>query len=428
MKPVRVEPAGPIRGTLRLPGDKSVSHRSLILNALAGGPARVEGLLRSGDVHATAGALRACGVSIRDEGAAVLVTPPRGGLAEPSDIVDCGNSGTSMRLLTGMFAARAGHAVLTGDASLRQRPMGRVVRPLKEMGAQIDGRAGGDRAPLSIRGAELKRAQHDLSVSSAQVKSALLLAGLRSGVSVREPRQSRDHTERMLRSMGASLRQDSEGWLVLSPAAQLEPLDVVVPRDLSSAAFWLVAGSIIPGSDILLPGVGINPSRAGVLDALVAMGADIQVLERREQGAEPVADLRVRHAQLVGAEIRGELALRCLDELPVLAVAAAFAVGETVIADAAELRVKESDRISRVVEGLRELGVSVEEQPDGMNIEGGRPEGPAQVDAEGDHRLAMAFAVAGAAASGGVSLTNADSVESSYPTFFEDLRRIRGGE
>ena len=427
MSEVVVEPAGPLRGSLQVPGDKSVSHRALILNALADGPARVQGLLRSGDVQATADALRACGVSIQDRGEAVLVTPPPGGLAEPSDVVDCGNSGTSMRLLTGVFAASRGHTVLTGDASLRGRPMGRVVRPLRAMGASIDGRDDGERAPLAIRGGELQLAEHDLPVASAQVKSALLLAGLRSGVAVREPRQSRDHTERMLQRMGASLRRDTRGWLVLLPGGPLQPLDMVVPGDLSSAAFWIVAASIVPRSELRLPHVGINPTRAGVLDALWGMGADITLDARTEVGGEPVADVVVRHTGLHGTRIDGELALRCLDELPVLAVAAAFAEGETVIADASELRVKESDRIARVVIGLRELGVRVEERPDGMVIQGGRPWGPARIDAEGDHRLAMAFAVAGAAAQGGTTLVHADSVRSSYPSFFDDLHAIRGG-
>jgi 3-phosphoshikimate 1-carboxyvinyltransferase len=422
---IQVEPSGALRGTLEVPGDKSISHRALLLGALARGPSRVAGLLQSGDVRATADAVRACGVTIRDRGDSVLVTPPPGGLAEPDDVIDCGNSGTSMRLLAGVFASGTGHAVLTGDASLRRRPMGRVVEPLRVMGARIDGHAGGQRAPLSIRGTNLQMEEHDLPVASAQVKSALLLAGLRTGVAVREPRQSRDHTERMLTCMGVGLRRDTRGWLVLLPGGNLEPVDVVVPGDLSSAAFWLVAATVVPGSELRLSGVGVNPTRAGVIDALVAMGADIQYERTWTAGAEPVADIVVRHTGLHGTTIRGELALRCLDELPVLAVAAAFADGETTIADAAELRVKESDRIARVVAGLRELGVRVEERPDGMVIEGGKPWGPARVDAEGDHRLAMAFAVAGAAAPGGCTILHADAVRSSYPRFFHELDRCR---
>ncbi len=406
-----------------VPGDKSISHRSLLLNALADGPSRVENLLWSEDVAATAGALRAMGVDISVDGTTARVSPPDGGLQEPGDVLDCGNSGTSMRLLAGILAARPFHAVLTGDASLRRRPMGRVIRPLREMGATIDGRGDGTLAPFAIRGGELEPKRHTLELASAQVKSAILLAGLRAGVAVREPHASRDHTERMLSRMGAVLRRDPDRWLVLEPCARLAPVDVDVPGDISAAAFFLVLGAILPGSDLTLPGVGINPSRAGVIDALRAMGADISVDPIAGQG-EPRADLRVRSSRLVGTRIDGELALRCLDELPVLAIAAAFAEGLTVIADASELRVKESDRIARTVAGLRTLGVVCEEQPDGMLVHGGRPVGPGAADATGDHRIAMAFAVAGLAAPGGVHVTGADAISSSFPDFFDRLEAL----
>jgi 3-phosphoshikimate 1-carboxyvinyltransferase len=425
-KLVSVEPAGPLKGRLTPPGDKSISHRSLLFNALASGSARITGLLESEDVAATRTAVEALGVTV-DEDHNGLVLRSTGALSEPADVIDCGNSGTSMRLLSGALAATPFVSVLTGDASLRSRPMGRVVNPLRKMGAAIEGREKGTLAPLAFCGGTLEMGNHQLKVASAQVKSALLLAGLRSGVAVKEPRLSRDHTERMLTAMGAVLRRDREGWLVLLPPDRLEPVDVDVPSDMSSAAFFLVAGAIVPGSEIYLRSVGTNPTRSGVVDALLAMGADIQVFPRSSMSSEPRADLLVRAGRLMGTRIAGELALRCLDELPVLAVAAAFAEGRTVIADAGELRVKESDRIARTVSALRALGVEVEEFPDGMAIEGGFPKGPALVDAHHDHRIAMAFAVAGLVAPGGVKIEGAESIRSSYPTFFEHVGMLRRG-
>ena len=427
MSRVEVRPTGPFRGVVEVPGDKSVSHRALLLNALATGSARVRGLLRGEDVLSTLEAVRALGVEVEDDGDEVVVHGT-GTLREPHDVIDCGNSGTTMRLLTGILAAEPFFAVLTGDASLRRRPMRRVADPLRAFGARVDGRDGGDRAPLAVRGASLRPRDFDLSVASAQVKTALLLAGRRQGVRVREPAQSRDHTERMLARMGASLTQDDDGWWTLAPVEALAPLDVEVPRDLSSAAFWLVAGAITPGSEIELPRVGVNPSRAGVIDALQAMGADLVVTPVEAAGAEPMADLHVRHGALHGARIDGDLALRCLDELPVIAIAAALAEGTTVIADAAELRVKESDRIARTAAGLRALGVPVEERPDGMVIEGvgdpSRLSGPAEVDATGDHRIAMAFSVAGAVVPGGVGVSGAESIATSYPDFWSTWRAL----
>jgi 3-phosphoshikimate 1-carboxyvinyltransferase len=420
---VEVAPQGALRGSIRIPGDKSISHRSLLLNAIGKGEARVQGLLWSEDVRATLGAVRAMGVTV-DVGAEIVVRSS-GQLVEPGDVLDCGNSGTSIRLIAGVVAASPMFTVLTGDASLRRRPMGRVLRPLRAMGAQVDGRSGGDTAPLAVRGGVRGGTTHDLTVASAQVKSAILLAGREVGVSVREPATSRDHTERMLTAMGAPLVRSDDGWITLAPGGSLSAIDVVVPGDPSSAAFWLVAASIIPGSEVRLEGVGTNPTRTGILDALILMGASITRENERVEGGEPVADLVVRSADLRGAAIGGELALRAIDELVVLGVAAAFASGETVISDAAELRVKESDRIASVARGLRAMGVSVEEQPDGMIIQGGGAHGPAEVDAGGDHRIAMAFLVAGAAA-GPVTVRGASTIATSYPDFLAHLEALRG--
>jgi 3-phosphoshikimate 1-carboxyvinyltransferase len=418
-----VQPRGSLRGMVRVPGDKSISHRALLLNALAPGRARLRNLLKADDVDATARVIQAFGCKLSEDGTdTILTTPER--LHEPADVLDCGNSGTTIRLSAGIAAGISGLTVLTGDASLRRRPMERILSPLRKMGAIADAREG-QLPPVVLRGGALQMIQHTLLVSSAQAKSALLLAGLGPGVAVREPSLSRDHTERMLKKMGANLRKGHDDFLVLLPTDRLTPLDVEVPRDLSAAAFFLVAGSIVAGSEIWLPRVGVNPTRTGVIDALKLMGANIEVQPQELAGAEPVADLVVRPAYLKGIRIQGELSVRCLDELPVLAIAAAFAHGETVIADAAELRVKESDRILRVVTGLRSLGIEVEERPDGMVIQGGRPTGAAVVDSTGDHRIGMAFAVAGCATQGGVTVVGAEAMRTSYPSFADTLEELR---
>ncbi|MEZ4319105.1 MAG: 3-phosphoshikimate 1-carboxyvinyltransferase [Myxococcota bacterium] len=424
MRSERVEPASRgLRGRVVVPGDKSVSHRAFLINALAPGSARLTGVLDSEDVGRSRDLACALGCTVERDGAGFVLRVPEG-LREPADVVDCGNSGTTIRLGTGVVSGVAGMSVLTGDASLRRRPMLRVVRPLREQGARIEGREGGRLAPLVVHGGGLAHGAHDLDIASAQVKSALLLGSRDCGVRIREPRRSRDHTERFLHAMGAPLTEESDGTLVLGPG-RWAPVDVHVPGDVSSAAFWMVAASIVPGSELELVGVGTNPTRTGVIDALRAMGASLEVTPDPGQ-VEPQGTVVVRSAGLRGTRIDGELALRSLDELPVLAVAAAMAEGETVIADAGELRVKESDRIARVVAGLRAMGGEVEERPDGMVIAGGGFSGAsATVDADGDHRLAMAFAVAGLASSGGVRIAHAESVATSYPAFFEVLAGLR---
>ena len=343
-------PGGPLTGRLRVPGDKSISHRSLIFNGLATGSARVRGLLDAADVQATATALRRLGVHLRRSRGDLVVQGTGGVLQEPGAPVDCGNSGTGMRLLAGAVAAHDLLVVLTGDQSLRQRPMGRITVPLGRMGARLDGRDQGRLPPLVVRGGQLQGIRWENPVPSAQVKSCLILASLGAAgtLEFREPHRSRDHTERMLGAMGVSMRRDGD-WLRVPCGQQPHCVDVDVPADISSAAFFLVAASIVPGSDLLLEGVGVNPTRTGVLDALWSMGADITLEDERVVSGEPVADLRVRHAGLHGASWGGELVPRTIDEFPVLAVAAACAQGETVLTGAAEMRVKESDRIAATV-------------------------------------------------------------------------------
>jgi 3-phosphoshikimate 1-carboxyvinyltransferase len=417
-----LRPGGPLRGRVRVPGDKSISHRSLLFNALAHGQARVRGLLDSADVRSTAACLRAMGVQIVDDGEGVVVTGRAGRLAEPTRVLDCGNAGTTMRLLVGALAGQPGHFVLTGDASLRGRPMGRVVNPLRQLGAKIDGVADGARAPLSVRGAEhLRGGWVDVPVASAQVKSALLLAGL----AAESPLEiavggCRDHTERMFRGMGVPVEETATG-VRMAGGGRLTAVDVDVPGDISSAAFWLVAASIVPGSELVLEGVGVNPSRTGVLDVLARMGADIEWLDARDVAGEPVADLRVRAAALRGTTIGGDEVPRLIDEIPVLAVAAAVAEGETRVRDAAELRVKESDRIETTLALLRALGAEAEGQPDGLTLPGGSRLTGGVVDAADDHRIAMAGAVAAMAAQGESRIEGADAAGVSYPGFYAAL-------
>ena len=418
-------------GTLAVPGDKSVSHRSLILNAIANGSATVTGLSDGADVRSTAACLRAMGVRIDplDEPGSFRVEGLGPNLQEPADMLDAGNSGTSMRLLSGLLASQNFLSVLTGDGSLRTRPMGRIVQPLQQMGASIMGRSGDTLAPLAIRGGSLRSIEYEMPVASAQVKSCLMLAGLSaSGPTVlHQPALSRDHTERMMTAMGA--RVETDGLALTLHPAELQTVDVAVPGDISSAAFWMVAGLIHPNARVTITGVGLNPSRAGIIDALRMMGAgDSLLLENeRVEGGEPVADVVATSANLKGIELGGEIIPIMIDELPVLAVAACFAEGETIIRDAAELRVKESDRIATTVSELTRLGGKLEPRDDGMEIHGvGRLSG-AEVESHGDHRLAMSMAVAGLAASGDTVIHGAEDASVSYPTFWEHLTSLTSG-
>ena len=420
-----------LRGTVQVPGDKSITHRALIFNAIAGGEARIDGFLDAADTRSTLEALRALGVQIEQLAPDRLMVHGRGraGLREAGDVLDCGNSGTTIRLLSGLLAGFPFLSVLSGDASLRGRPMGRIVEPLRALGARLTGRAGGTLPPLVVEGGPLAGGQRIATpVASAQVKSALLLAGLAADgpTTVVEPARSRDHTERMLGAMGARVAIEGAAVTLTPPDGDLDAVDVRVPGDISTAAAWIVAATLHPDAELLLAGVGLNPTRAGVVEVLRAMGAEIEELEARTVGGEPVADLRVRSASLRGARISGAVVPRAIDELPLLALAGALAEGETVIADAAELRVKESDRVATTAATLRALGAEVEERTDGLVVAGGARLRGAALDGAGDHRLAMLGAVAGLLAEGTTVVAGAGAVAVSYPDFWTDLGRLGG--
>ncbi len=426
-----VSPASRLRGRIDVPGDKSISHRAAIFNSLAEGTAVVRGFLQGEDCLSTVNCLRQLGVRMDlDQSSGALTIHGAGlhGLREPSQVLDAGNSGTTMRLLSGVLAGQPFFSVMTGDDSLRGRPMERVLSPLRQMGASAWSREGG-RAPIAIDGGGLRGMRYKMPVASAQVKSALILAGLfAEGETILDDAgHSRDHTERMLNAMGAQIDTDGSTHRVV-PVENLAATDVNVPRDMSAAAFWIVAAAVHPDAEIVLSAVGVNPTRVGLIEALEAMGAEIEVTEERFNGGEPIADITVRSSQLHGIEVDGELTLRLMDEVPALAVAAALADGRTVIRDAGDLRVKESDRIATVARMLKAFGVEVEERPDGMVIEGiGRLSG-AQLDCEGDHRLAMASAIGGLVAEGETTIERSEAVEVSYPGFWRDLEAVSGAQ
>lgn len=416
-----------LTGKIRVPGDKSVSHRSVMFSAIAKGKVHVRNFLEAADCLSTAACMRALGAGVeRQAGGSLLVTGVGlHGLQEPQGVLDAGNSGTTLRLLLGILAAQPFFSTLTGDASLSRRPMGRVVEPLARMGAAIRGRGADRFLPLAVLPHEgrLRAMDYESPVASAQVKSAVLLAGLYADgeTCVTEPALSRDHTERMLSAFGA--RIEREGTKVtIEPVDELfAPEEIVVPGDISSAAYWLVAASLIEGSDIILQDVGVNPTRTGILDVLSDMGANITVCSERESGGEALADIRVRSASLRGASFGGEIIPRLIDEIPILVVAALFADGDTVISGAAELRVKETDRLAAVTTELNRLASgAVEAKEDGMIIHGGRTLSPASCRTYDDHRMAMSLAVAGAAGEG-VTLDAPSCVNISYPSFYETL-------
>ena len=418
-----------LRGSLTIPADKSISHRALMLGALASGETSIQGLLLGEDVISTANCLRSLGVEISALTAETVVVRGRGGkLSEPLVVLDAGNSGTTMRLMLGILAAQPNcFFTITGDRSLRSRPMSRVVKPLTQMGAAIWGRQNNNKAPLAIQGNKLRPIHYHSPVASAQVKSCLLLAGLMSEgqTTVTEPALSRDHSERMLKAFGADLQIDSDtNSVTITGGKTLQAQSIIVPGDISSAAFWLVAASIIPDSELVLTNVGINPTRTGILDVLNLMGAKITIENERIVAGEPIADLRVRYSPLYGCEIAGELTLRSIDEIPIVVVAAAFAKGITVIKDAAELRVKECDRLKAIATQLNLMGAKITEHPDGLEIQGGHPLSGAEVASHEDHRIAMSLAIAALQASGTTTIKDASAARISYPNFFASLQQV----
>jgi len=423
---VTITPPHRLEGVVALPGDKSISHRALLLNAVALGKARLRNLGPGADVLSTIACLRALGVNIELEGGEAVVRGVGGELVEPQDVLQAGNSGTTLRLLAGLLAARPFLSLITGDASLRSRPMDRVIVPLRQMGASIWGRGGDSLPPLAIRGGKLKGIHYRLPLPSAQVKSALLLAGLfaQGGMEIVEPVPSRDHTERLLLRMGASISKEGDRISLEPLASPLPALDIEVPGDISSAAFFLAAGALHPQASLRLGGVGVNPTRTGFLEVMRAMGASLRLEAPREEGGEPVADLEAETSHLEGVEVGGEIIPRLIDEVPVLVVVATQARGRTIIRGAGELRVKESDRIAFTTRELNRMGAGIEELPDGFIIQGPVPLKGAEVDSRGDHRLAMALAVAGLVARGETTILRAEAADVSYPGFFQTLKHL----
>ena len=417
-----------LSGRVEVPGDKSISHRALLLGALAEGTTRIRNFLPAADCMATLACVRALAVEVERLSETELMVQGRGlrGLVEPKDVLDCAGSGTTMRLLAGILAGQPFYSVLTGNEQLRRRPMGRIAEPLRQMGATVLGRDDGRLPPLTILGGNLHGIEYKLPVASAQVKSAILLAGLYADgpTVIHEPVPARDHTERMLAAMGANIQYPISNitGITLRGDTELSSLDIVVPGDISSAAYFIAAACLAPGSEVAVIGVGVNLTRTGFLDALRGMGADIVVENQREVSGEPIADIVVRAGDLRGIEVRGDQVPRMIDEFPILAVAATQAQGTTVVSEAAELRVKETDRIANIAVELRELGARIEERPDGFVVEGPTPLVGTQVNGHGDHRLTMSLAIAGLVAEGETAIEGAECIADSFPGFEGILR------
>ncbi len=416
-----------VTGEITVPGDKSISHRAVMFSSMAKGTARIYGFLPGADCLSTISCFRKMGVSIEQQGNQVVVeSKGLDALVEPHEVLDVGNSGTTIRLMSGILAGRPFHSTLVGDESIARRPMKRVVNPLKQMGAKIDGRSGGEFTPLSVRGGELKGIEFRSPVASAQVKSAIILAGLQAeGVTtVYEPHLSRDHTERMLSSFGIELESFEGGVSIRGGQTMVQQDEIHVPGDISSAAFMLAAAAILPGSELTIRGVGVNPTRTGIIDVLLEMGSDLKVENERIQNGEPVADLTIRYAPLRGIEIGGAIIPRLIDEIPIISVIASQAAGTTVIRDAEELKVKETNRIDVMVEELRKMGAQVEGTEDGMIIHGGASLVGAHCHSHGDHRIGMSMAIAGLVAEGQTTVEEAEAINVSFPGFEETLSKI----
>mgnify|MGYP003257538324 CR=1 FL=1 len=418
--------SAPLRGEITVPGDKSISHRAVMFGALAKGTTSITNFLKGADCLSTISCFEKMGIEIEQLPSEILIHG-KGlhGLNAPETILDAGNSGTTTRLLSGILAGQSFCTTLTGDASIQKRPMTRIINPLAQMGGQIESISGNGCAPLKITGHPLKPIHYLSPVSSAQVKSCILLAGMYAeGITkVTEPYLSRNHSELMLRSFGANITSE-ETTASITGNPVLEGQKVIVPGDISSAAYFIAAGLLIPGSEILIKDVGINPTRDGILKVCADMGADIQLLNKREYGKEPVADILVKHSELKATVIEGALIPTLIDELPMLAVMAAFAQGTTVIRDAQELKVKESNRLDIIVQHLSAMGADIIPTEDGMEIHGGKPLKGAVLDSYMDHRIAMSFAVAGMAADGETEILNASCVDISYPEFYRDMAAI----
>ncbi|MGQ0556047.1 MAG: 3-phosphoshikimate 1-carboxyvinyltransferase [Nitrospiraceae bacterium] len=432
MTSLTITPGRPLKGTTTVPGDKSLTHRAIILTALGEGLSTVTGYCQGEDCLNTMRALQGMGIPITQTPNELTICG-KGfwGLSEPTGPIDCGNSGTGIRLLTGLLAGQDFFSILTGDESIRRRPMGRVVKPLREMGAAIGGRKGGELAPLAITGAALHAIEYASPVASAQIKSSILLAGLfaQGTTRYREPHLSRDHTERMFQFFGIPLAKEG-GVLVLHgrPSVGWRGVHVTIPGDFSAAAFFIVGATIVQGSDITIYNVGMNPTRTGLIDVMRKMGADIQVLGLREAAGEPVADLRVKSSALKGVTIGHDLIPKTIDEFPVLCVAASVAEGDTVISGAEELRVKESDRIATMSRELKAMGALIEERPDGMIIRGlgqggenGRLHAAGKAQSHGDHRVAMSLAIGGLTAKESMTIADTSCVDTSFPNFEKAL-------
>jgi 3-phosphoshikimate 1-carboxyvinyltransferase len=421
MTSLTVKRSHPLTGQVRVPGDKSISHRAVLFGALAAGDSRVRGYLRGGDCLATLECMRRVGIEIEEVSADELIIHGKGlhGWQEPHLPLDCVTSGTTMRLLAGLVAGAGIFAVLTGGPQLSRRPMGRVAEPLRKMGATVLGREGGRLPPLAIQGGSLRGIDYRLPVASAQVKSAVLLAGLFTHdlTVVIEPGPLRDHTERMLRAMGAPVRTLAAKVTSEAPTVPLQPLDLRVPADMSSAAFLLSAGLLAPESRLTLESVGINPTRCGLLDILRRMGADVRMGEEADVCGEPIGHITALTSPLQGVTVEGEAVMRAIDEMPILAVVATQASGTTLVRNAEELRVKETDRIATVVAELRKLGSQIDARPDGFLIEGPTPLRGTVVDSHGDHRLAMALCIAGLVADGETTVMDTDCIADSFPGF-----------
>lgn len=420
------KPSSPLKGELTVPGDKSISHRAVMFGAIANGTTRITNFLQGADCLSTIACFQKLGISIENTPSEILVHG-KGlhGLSAPSDYLDTGNSGTTTRLIAGILAGQEFTSFLTGDASIQTRPMKRIIQPLSLMGASVESLRGNDCVPLKIQGHPLQSISYLSPVASAQVKSCILLAGLYGNdiTSVTEPFLSRNHTELMLSHFGAKISSQNT-TVSIEPEPVLYGTDISVPGDISSAAYFIAAALLVPGSELLIKHVGINPTRDGILRICKAMGADIQLMNHSTAGGEPVADLLVRHSALHGTVIEGELIPALIDEIPVIAVLAAYAKGITVIRNAEELKVKESNRLGILVEELTAMGGNVEETSDGMIIHGGAPLHGASIDSRLDHRIAMSFAIAGLAAEGTTQLLRADCVNISYPGFYKDLREL----